>query len=89
LENINKTIIVPGVYVGSTVSINEKTEFSKRVKNSIITAYLKYSNRTKSIVRAMFDLPCYIDGENFVVTKDVVEKFPISTICFHTPCFLY
>jgi len=89
LENINKTIIVPGVYVGSTVSINEKTEFSKRVKNSIITAYLKYSNRTKSIVRAMFDLPCYIDGENFVVTKDVVEKLNCVAIADKDALFEY
>lgn len=74
LENINKSITTSGVYVGSSVSINEKTELSKKIKNLLITSYLKFSNRTRNIVRAMLNLPCYIDGENFVVTKDVFNK---------------
>ncbi len=74
LENINKSIVKPCVLVGSTISVNEKNQLAKKIKNSIISAYLKYINRTNSIVRSMFNLPFFIDGDNLVITSDVLEK---------------
>ena len=74
LENINKSLSGSCVLVGSKVSVNEKTQLAKRIKNSIITSYLKYINRTNSIVRSMFNLPFFIDGDNLVITSDVLEK---------------
>ena len=74
LENINKSIKESGVIVGSRVSMNEKNQLAKIIKNLIISAYLKYINRTNNIVRSMFELPFFIDGENFVITQDVLEK---------------
>lgn len=74
LENINKSLSESGVLVGSKVCINERNQLSKIIKNSIITAYLKYVNRTNSIARAMFNLPFIIDGGNLVITTDILEK---------------
>ncbi len=74
LENINKSLTKTCVLVGSKISFNEKTQLAKRIKNSIISAYLKYINRTNSIVRSMFNLPFFIDGDNLVITSDVIEK---------------
>lgn len=74
LENINKSLLGSCVIVGSKVCINDKNHFAKRIKNSIISAYLKYVERTYKIGRIMFDLPFFIDGENFVITADVLEK---------------
>lgn len=74
LENINKSLSESCVLVGSRVSVNEKNQLAKRIKNSIISAYLKYINRTNNIVRSMFNLPFFIDGDNFVMSADVLEK---------------
>ena len=74
LENINKSITEPCILVGSKVSVNEKDQIAKIIKNNIITAYLKYINRTNNIVRAMFNLPFFIDGGNLVITSDILEK---------------
>ena len=74
LENINKSLVSSCVLVGSKVCTNEKNQFAKKVKNEIISAYLKYINRTNSIVRSLFDLPFFIDGENLVITSDVLER---------------
>ena len=74
LENINKSLTNSCVLVGSKVCTNENSQFAKRIKTSIISAYLKYVNRTNSIVRSLFELPFFIDGENFVITADVLEK---------------
>ncbi len=74
LENINKSLSPSCVLVGSKVSVNEKNQLAKKIKNSIISAYLKYINRTNNIVRSMFDLPFFIDGDNLVITSDVLEK---------------
>ncbi|MBR3604575.1 MAG: hypothetical protein IKL52_00930 [Candidatus Gastranaerophilales bacterium] len=74
LENINKSLNGSCVLVGSKVCVNEINQFAKRVKNSIISAYLKYVSRTNSIVRSLFNLPFFIDGENLVITSDVLEK---------------
>ena len=74
LENINKSLTKTCVLVGSKISFNEKVQLAKRIKNSIISAYLKYINRTNSIVRSMFNLPFFIDGDNLVITSDVIEK---------------
>ncbi|MBQ2983842.1 MAG: hypothetical protein IJD57_03515 [Candidatus Gastranaerophilales bacterium] len=74
LENINKSLLPSCVLVGSRVATNEKNQFAKRVKNSIISAYLKYANRTNILVRAMFKLPFFIDSENFVITHDILKK---------------
>lgn len=74
LENINKSLSESCVLVGSTICTNENAQFAKRIKNSIINAYLKYVNRTNNIVRSLFELPFFIDGENFVITSDVLER---------------
>lgn len=74
LENINKSIQGSCVLVGAKVSSNEKDQLAKKIKNYIISAYLKYVGATNHIVRAMFDLPFLIDGENLVITTDVLEK---------------
>ena len=74
LYNINKSITESGVYVGSKISINNKNQFAKKVKHEIISSYLKYSNRTYNLVRSMFELPFLIDGENLVITSDILEK---------------
>ncbi|MBQ4646816.1 MAG: hypothetical protein IJB79_05670 [Candidatus Gastranaerophilales bacterium] len=74
LENINKSLVNSCVLVGSKVCTNENSQLAKRIKTSIICAYLKYVNRTNSIVRSLFELPFFIDGENLVITSDVLEK---------------
>lgn len=74
LENINKSLTESCVLVGSKLSVNEKNKFSKRVKNAIMSSYLKYTNRTDNLVRAMYNLAALIDGENFVLTSDILEK---------------
>lgn len=80
LENINKSLTKNCVLVGSKVSVNEKNQLAKRIKNSIISAYLKYINRTNSIARSMFNLPFFIDGDNLVITSDVLEKIGYVTL---------
>ena len=80
LENINKSLTKNCVLVGSKVSVNEKNQLSKRIKNSIISAYLKYITRTHSIARSMFNLPFFIDGDNLVITSDVLEKIGYVTL---------
>ncbi|MBQ8475507.1 hypothetical protein IJ531_00435 [bacterium] len=74
LENINKTITPNCVLTGAKVSMNEKDQLAKKIKNAIISSYLKYVSVTNNIVRAMFDLPFSIDGENLVISSDVIEK---------------
>ncbi len=74
LENINKTVLDSGVYIGSKVPLNNKDSFAKKIKNSILASYLKYLNRTNNIVRSMFELPFLIDEGNVVITSDVLEK---------------
>ena len=74
LENVNKSISGSCVLVGSKVSVNETEHFAKKIKNAIISAYLRYINTTNCTVRAMFDLPFFIDGENLVMTRDVLER---------------
>ncbi len=74
LENINKSIKESGVYVGSIATVNEKEQLAKKIKNSIVSAYLKYNDITKSISRSIYELPFLIDGENLVITADVLEK---------------
>lgn len=80
LENINKTITKNCVIVGANVSMNSKEQFAKKIKHAIISAYLKYTNVTKHIIRAIFDLPCAIDGENLVISSDVIEKMGYISI---------
>ena len=74
LENVNKSIHGSGVYIGSKVCVNERDKFSKKIKNSIINAYLKYTDRTKNFARSMFNLPFFIDGDNAIITSDIIEK---------------
>lgn len=74
LENINKSIQGSGVYAGSKVAVNEKEQFAKKIKQAIISSYLKYTNMTSNITRSMFDLSTFIDGDNVVVTSDVIKK---------------
>ncbi len=74
LYNINKTITEPGVYVGTKITMNKNKQFAKRLKQAVISSYLKYSNRTYNLVRSMFNLPFLIDGENFVITSDVLNQ---------------
>jgi len=74
LENINKAISKNCVIVGASVAMNKKKQLAKEIKNAIISAYLKYANVTKNIVRTMFDLPCAIDGENLVIPSGVIER---------------
>lgn len=74
LENINKSIQGSGVYAGSKVAMNEKEQFAKKIKHAIISSYLKYINLSSNITRSMFDLSSFIDGDNVVVTSDVIKK---------------
>ncbi|MBR5304375.1 MAG: hypothetical protein IKU37_06065 [Candidatus Gastranaerophilales bacterium] len=74
LENINKSLEDSCVLVGSKICTNENSQLPKRIKTSIISAYLKYINRTNSIVRSLFKLPFFVDGENFVITSDILER---------------
>ena len=74
LENINKTITKNCVIVGASVSMNSKNQLAKKIKHAILSSYLKYTNVTKHIIRTIFDLPCEIDGENLVVSLDVIER---------------
>ena len=74
LENINKSLSPSCVLVGSKVCVNEKNQLAKKIKHTIVSSYLKYVERTNNIVRSMFELPFFIDGENFVITSDVLEK---------------
>ena len=74
LENINKTITKNSVITGASISMNEKNQLAKKIKNNILSAYLKYVSITNNIVRTMFDLPALIDGENLVIPADVLER---------------
>ncbi len=74
LENINKSLLNSEVLVGTKLSSNSKNQLSKKIKNAIISSYLKYNNATYNIARTMFDLPFFIDGDNFVITKSALEK---------------
>ncbi|MBR2068514.1 MAG: hypothetical protein IJ877_02005 [Candidatus Gastranaerophilales bacterium] len=74
LENINKTVTPNCAITGAKVSMNEKNQLAKKIKHAIISSYLKYNSITHSIVREMFDLPFRIDGENFVISSDVLER---------------
>ena len=74
LENINKTLDKSCVLVGSKTTYNEKDYLPKIIKNYIISAYLKYVNRTSNIARAMLQLPFFIDSGNLIITSDVIEK---------------
>lgn len=74
LESINKSLDKTCVIVGSKMSFYEENHIPKIIKNSILSAYLKYTNRTNNIVRAMFQLPFIIDGGDLTVTSDVIEK---------------
>ena len=74
LENINKTLSKNCVITGAKISTNEKEQFAKKVKNLILTSYLKYVSITNNIVRAMFDLPSVIDGENLIIPANVLES---------------
>ena len=80
LENINKSVTPSCLLVGSNVCTNENPQLAKRIKESVISAYLKYVNRTNSIVRSLFELPFFVDGENFVATKDVLERIGYVSI---------
>lgn len=80
LENINKSLTSSCLLVGSNVCTNENPQLAKRIKESVISAYLKYVNRTNSIVRSLFELPFFVDGENFVATKDVLERIGYVSI---------
>ena len=74
LENINKSLASSSVLVGSIVCTNEKNQLAKKIKNAIVSSYLKYTSRTNGIVRSMFNLPFFVDGDNFVITSDILEK---------------
>ena len=74
LENINKSIQGSGVYTGAKVSTNDNPQLAKEIKHAIIQSYLKYTNLTSSITRSMFDLTSQTDGDNVVVTSDVIKK---------------
>ncbi len=80
LENINKSLTNSCLLVGSKVCTNENPQLAKRIKESVINAYLKYVNRTNSVVRSIFELPFFVDGENFVITKDVLERIGYISI---------
>ena len=74
LENINKTVSPNCVITGAKVSTNEKNQLAKFIKNATLSAYLKYTGITNNIARAMFDLPFILDGENFVISSNVLER---------------
>ncbi len=74
LENINKSIQGSGVYAGTKIAVNNKEQFAKKIKQAIISSYIKYTNVTSNITRSMFDLSSFIDGDNVVVTSDVIKK---------------
>lgn len=80
LENINKSLTGSCLLVGSKICTNTNSQLAKRIKTSIISTYLKYINRTNSIVRSLFELPFFVDGENFVITKDILEKIGYISI---------
>ena len=44
LENINKSLLNSEVLVGTKLSSNSKNQLSKKIKNAIISSYLKYNN---------------------------------------------
>lgn len=74
LENVNRSINTQGVLVGTQVAINEQEKLPKKIKNAMLSAYIKYKSRTSSIVRSMLDLPSYLDGDNLVITSEIMEK---------------
>ncbi len=74
LENVNKTLSNSCVIIGSTICTNKKNQLAKKLKTNVINSYLKYTNVTKNIARSMFDLPFFVDGQNFIITKDVLDK---------------
>ena len=82
LSCVNKSVYSSCVLSGNlNVTCFEK-EFFKQVKCQVLRAYLKYQNKIQNIVRTMFEMPVILDGQNCVISADVLEK--TGRVCFET-----
>lgn len=82
LEIINRKITPSSVIVGSLQIIeNEDTPIKKLFANSL-AAKTELTNNSINIARSMFELCQTIDGENCVISADIIEK--AGRICFET-----
>ncbi len=82
LSCVNKTVYTSCVISGTlSVTCYEK-DFFKQAKCQVLRAYLKYQNKVQNIVRAMFEMPIILDGQNCIISSDVLEK--TGRVCFET-----
>ena len=82
LSCVNKTVYTSCVLSGNLGVTYHGTDFFKHFKCQVLRAYLKYQNKIQNIVRTMFDLPVILDGQNCVISSDVLEK--TGRVCFET-----
>ncbi len=83
LEVINRKVAPGSVLVGSLsiVADNEKT-FIRKFFARALQAKAELTNNSVNISRAMFELCQTIDGDNCVISGDVIER--IGMVCFES-----
>ncbi len=82
LSCVNKSVYSSCVLSGNLGVTCQKSDFFKQVKCQVLRAYLKYQNKVQNIVRTMFEMPVILDGQNCVISSDVLEK--TGRVCFET-----
>ena len=82
LSCVNKTVYNTCVLSGSTSITCHSNDFFKQFKCQVLRAYLKYQNKVQNIVRTMFEMPVILDGQNCIISSDVLEK--TGRVCFET-----
>ena len=80
LENVNKNIHNSCVLVGSLNVLIDKNGFLNNLISKILYSKQKFTNNTLNISRTMFDLVSLIDGNNCVITTDILER--TGQVCF-------
>ncbi len=82
LSCVNKSVYSSCVLSGNLGVFSWEKDFFKQVKCQVLRAYLKYQNKVQNIVRAMFEMPVILDGQNCIISSDVLEK--TGRVCFET-----
>ena len=82
LSSVNKSVYTSCVLSGRLNVTASNSDFFAQIKCQVLRAYLKYQNRVQNIVRSMFEMPVIIDGQNCVISSDVLEK--TGRVCFET-----
>ena len=82
LSSVNKTVHTSCVLSGSLSVTCRDDDFLKQLKCQVLRSYVKYQNKVQNIVRTMFEMPVILDGQNCVISSDVLEK--TGRVCFET-----